>query len=48
MGLTSKEKYQAALGLKVRGYKAKLLRGIYIPKKNGKKATLRSPTSFRM
>ena len=33
---TSEEKYEAMRSLKVRGYKAKPLRRIYIPKKNGK------------
>ena len=38
------QQYQAARGLKVRGYKAKPLRRIYIPKKNGKKRPLSIPT----
>jgi RNA-directed DNA polymerase len=41
---TAAEKLGAALSLKVRGYQAKALRRIYIPKKNGKKRPLSIPT----
>ncbi|KTD54085.1 reverse transcriptase [Legionella sainthelensi] len=41
---TPDEKYQAVLDLKARGYQAKPLRRIYIPKKNGKKRPLSIPT----
>jgi len=41
---TSEEKYEAMRSLKVRGYKAKPLRRIYIPKKNGKQRPLSIPT----
>lgn len=42
--LTPQEKLKAAKSLKIRGYKPKPLRRIFIPKRNGKKRPLSIPT----
>jgi len=44
--VTNKDKIKAIYSLKRNGYKAKPLRRIYIPKKNGKKRPLSIPTMF--
>ena len=43
---TSQDKMNAVISLTQRGYKAKPLRRIYIPKKNGKKRPLSIPTMY--